>query len=85
MIIMKKKLLIMFIIIFLSNILIGCVDFIKNIEQDPVLLKANPYIVNCCKCDTRLRSNTKKDKKAICYWCARKIQSENRRKNEITR
>ena len=44
MIIMKKKLLIMFIIIFLSNILIGCVDFIKNIEQDPVLLKANPYI-----------------------------------------
>ena len=41
---MKKSSTIIIIILFISNISIGCLEYFENINEDPIILRAKPYI-----------------------------------------
>ena len=41
---MKKSSTIIIMILFISNILVGCLEYFENINEDPIILRAKPYI-----------------------------------------
>jgi hypothetical protein len=55
MILMKKKIFVIIIFLIL-NTLIGCIDFLNNLNEDPVILKANPYIEKIKINNTEIRN-----------------------------
>ena len=54
---MKKPNLLSFLIIILLTILLcGCLDFIENFDLDPTVTRANPYIKKIIFNDINLRA-----------------------------